>query len=59
VVAEFGDSVVLNEYCADDRDILLRYQTVRAIFVNGTEIGWGYQAPKEGIREAISKALNS
>jgi len=59
VVAEFGDAVVLNEYCADDRDILLRYQTPRAIFLNGTEIGWDYQAPKEGIREAISKALNS
>ncbi len=58
VVAEFGDSVVLNEYCGDDREILLRYQTPRAIFLNGTEIGWGYQAPKEGIREAISKALN-
>jgi GNAT superfamily N-acetyltransferase len=59
VVSEFGDSVVLNEYCADDRNILLRYQTLRAIFVNGTEIGWGYLAPKEGIREAISKALDS
>jgi len=56
VVAEFGDSVILNEYCGDDRDILLRYQIPRAIFLNGTEIGWGYQAPKEGIREAISKA---
>lgn len=59
VAAEFGDSVALNEYCADDRDILLRYQTPRAIFINGTEIGWGYEAPKEGIREAISKSLNS
>jgi len=59
VVAEFGDSVVLNEYCGDDRDILLRHQTARAIFLNGTEISWGYQAPKEGIHEAISKALNS
>jgi len=59
VVAEFGDSVVLNEYCADDRNILLRYQTSRDIFVNGSEIWWGHAAPKEGIREAISKALNS
>jgi len=58
VVTEVGDSVVLNEYCADDRDILVRYQTPRAIFVNGDEIGWGYPAPKKGIREAISKALN-
>src|SRR4030042_367468 len=58
VVAEFGNSVVLNEYCADDRDILLRYQIPRAIFVNSKEIGWGYEAPKEGIRESISRALN-
>ena len=59
VAAEFGDSVVLNEYCADDRDTLIHYQTPRAIFVNGTEIWWGHAAPKEGIREAISKALSS
>jgi len=59
VVAEFGDSVVLNEYCADDHVILSRYQTPRGIFINGKEIGWGYEAPKEGIREAVSKALNN
>jgi GNAT superfamily N-acetyltransferase len=59
VASEFGDAVVLNEYCADNRDILLRYQAPRAIFVNGKEIGWGYEAPKDGIREAISNALNS
>ena len=59
VAAEFGDAVVLREHCADDRDILVCHQTCRAIFVDGTEISWGYVAPKEGIREAISKALNS
>ena len=59
VVAEFGDKLVLHEYCADDRDTLRRYQIPRAIFVNGKEIGWGYEAPKEGIREAISEALGS
>lgn len=26
-------------------------------FVNGKEIGWGYEAPKDGIREAIEKAM--
>jgi GNAT superfamily N-acetyltransferase len=58
VAAEFGDAVVLNEYCADNRAVLLRYQIPRAIFINGKEIEWGYEAPKDGIRESISQALN-
>jgi len=57
VVAEFGDLVVLREYAAHERAVLLRYQIPRAILVNGREIGWGYESPKEGIREAISAAL--
>jgi GNAT superfamily N-acetyltransferase len=57
VAAEYGDSVVLNEYSADDRETLLRYETPRAVYVNGKEIGWGYEAPKDGLREAISEAL--
>ena len=58
VTAEFGDSVVLNEYSADDRAVLCRQQISRGIFVNGHEIGWGYEAPREGIREAIVQALS-
>jgi L-amino acid N-acyltransferase YncA len=58
VVAEFDDSVILNEYPADDPAILQRYQTPRGIFINGREIGWGYEAPKDGIRKAISEAQN-
>ena len=57
VAAEFVDLVVLREYPSDEQAILLRYQIPRAILVNGREIGWGYEAPKEGIREAISAAL--
>jgi GNAT superfamily N-acetyltransferase len=57
--AEFGDAVVLHEYPADDRDVLLKHQTPRAIFVNGREIGWGYEAPKDGIRAAIQEALRA
>lgn len=57
VASEFGDAVVLREYPADDREVLCRYQTPRGIFVNGREIGWGYEAPREGIREAIVQAL--
>jgi len=57
VAAEFGESVVVHEYCADERSILSCYQIPRGIFINGKEIWWGHEAPKEGIREAISKAL--
>jgi GNAT superfamily N-acetyltransferase len=57
VTAEFGDAVVLNEYSADDRAALLRHQICRGIFVSGREIFWGHEAPRDGIREAIHKAL--
>jgi len=57
VAAEFGGSVALNEFSADDRPALLRHQIARGIFINGREIGWGYEAPKAGIREAIGQAL--
>lgn len=57
VVNEYGESLMLNEYPADDRATLLRFEIPRAIFVNGKEIGWGYEAPKDGLREAISHAL--
>ncbi len=57
VAAEFGDRVLLHEYDAGDPAILHKYQLERGIYINGAEIFWGYDAPKEGIREAIEKAL--
>jgi len=57
VAAEFGDAVLLVEHCADDPDVLAEFGTARGIFVNGREIGWGYEAPKEGVRAALSEAL--
>nr|MBN2278493.1 GNAT family N-acetyltransferase [candidate division Zixibacteria bacterium] len=59
VAAEFADKVIFNEYSADDPEILRKYQTPRAIFINGKEISWGYEAPREGIREAITEALKN
>jgi hypothetical protein len=59
VTDEFGDAVALCEYCADDPAILRRYQIPRAIFIDGKEIGWGYEAPEEGIRTAITEALGA
>jgi hypothetical protein len=58
VVSEFEGKVVLREYPAHDGGVLKKYQNPRGIFVNGKEIGWGWAAPKEGIREAISKELD-
>ncbi len=57
VCQEFGSRVRLREFSAEDREVLLQYQISRAIYVNGEEIGWGFEAPKEGIRDAIERAL--
>ncbi|MGB2982955.1 MAG: GNAT family N-acetyltransferase [Candidatus Bipolaricaulia bacterium] len=57
VCAEFGDRVFLNESCAEDHKLLLACGIERAIYINGQEIGWGYEAPKDGIRKAIEQAL--
>ena len=56
VAAEYGEEVILREYSADNREQLLKHQISRGIFVNGKEISWGYEAPREGIREAIENA---
>lgn len=57
VAAEFGDAVVLRECDAGDPAVFQRHQISRAIYVNGQEIFWGGEAPRESIREAIEKAL--
>ena len=56
VAAEFGGSVLLREYCSDDPQVRSKYGIHRAIFVNGIEVSWGYEAPKEGLREKIREA---
>lgn len=57
VAAEFGEQVLLREHPADDHEALRRHGIPRGIFVAGKEIGWGYEAPREGLREAIRAAL--
>jgi GNAT superfamily N-acetyltransferase len=58
VCTEFDDKVILREYSADDREQLKKHQISRAIYVNGKEISWGYEAPRKGIREAITQILS-
>ncbi|RLG31134.1 hypothetical protein DRN97_09735 [Methanosarcinales archaeon] len=57
MVEESKSKVILNEYCADKRSIFLRYQIPRGIFVNGKEVWFGHEVPKDGIRKATLKAL--
>jgi GNAT superfamily N-acetyltransferase len=57
VCAEYGDRLVLNEYNCGDKDVLERYQTERAIFINGEPKSWGYEAPRDGLRKEIDSAL--
>jgi hypothetical protein len=56
VAQEFGESVLLREYCSDDADIRSAHGIFRAIFVNGKEVGWGYEAPKDSLRQVIREA---
>jgi len=56
--AEFGAALLLREYSADAPEIRARYGIYRAIFIDGHEVSWGYEAPKEGLRAAIREALN-
>lgn len=57
VVAEFGDRVVLNEHRADGAETLAASGIPRALYVDGQEVSWGYEAPRDGIRDAIRNAL--
>ena len=59
VAGAFGDSVLLREYCSDDPEIRSAYGVSRGIFVNGKEVGWGYEAPRDGLREKIREAQHS
>jgi GNAT superfamily N-acetyltransferase len=59
VCHEFSERGRLREFQAEGHEILLKYQLARAIYVNGQEIGWGYEAPRKGIRAAIQQALEA
>ncbi len=57
VCAEYGDDVILNEYNCGNKDILEKYQTSRALFINGKPKCWGYEAPRDELRNEIDKVL--
>lgn len=59
VAEEFGDKVGLREYCSDDAGVRLEFGVFRGIYIDGREVSWGYEAPKDGLREAIRSALGA
>jgi len=57
VAGEFGERIVVREFCNDRLETLRRYEIPRALYVNGVEIEWDYEDAERGIREAIRAAL--
>ena len=57
VCQEFGNQVVLNEFCLDDREELERRGAEGRIYFNGRSPHWSYELSKDGIRELLSKEL--
>ena len=59
VAAEFGERVLLNERSVNDLAEVLPHGLPRAIFLNGREVFWGYEAPKDGLRTEIGKEIEA
>lgn len=57
VCAEYGDRVILNEFNCGNKNVLERYQTSRALFINGAPKDWGYAAPRDELRNEIDRAF--
>jgi hypothetical protein len=58
VCKEFGEEVILNEFCVDDRETLMKYGINCGTYVNG-KWPWNTYGPleKEEIRETLKRAL--
>jgi hypothetical protein len=59
VVKEFKENVIFNLNEIEEQGVEEEFGLPRAIFVNGGEIFWGYEAPENGIRDAITNEINS
>jgi GNAT superfamily N-acetyltransferase len=57
VCAEYGDKVIFNEFNCGNKDILDKYQTSRALFINGKPKDWGYAIPRDELKKEIDRAL--
>jgi len=57
VCKEFGDGVVLNEVCLDEREEMEKHGADALTYFNGQSPHWSYELSKDGIRELLNKAL--
>jgi GNAT superfamily N-acetyltransferase len=57
VCAEYGDKVILNEFNCGEKQNLEKFQTSRALFINGEKKDWGYAAPSDELRKEIEKVF--
>jgi GNAT superfamily N-acetyltransferase len=57
VASEFRGQVVLREYRSDNADMVKRVGLIRALFINGKQVNWGYAVPKEELRKQLSELL--
>jgi hypothetical protein len=54
-----GQKVIVNKFNCGSKEIADKYQTNRAIFINGKYEDWGYEAPRDELREKIDQALEN
>ena len=54
---EFGDQVIFQEYDTSNRDTLLEWGIVDAVYVNGKPVSYGPPPPYEKIKGIIQKAI--
>ncbi len=59
VCESYGDKVVCNEFNCAELAILDKYQTNRALFINGVRKDWGYAAPRDELKKEIDLALSA
>ncbi len=57
VASEFHDQAVLREYRSDNADTLKKFGLIRALFINGKRVNWGYAAPKVELRKQLNTLL--
>jgi hypothetical protein len=57
VCNEFGDQVVRNEFCLDERDELDKHGAQALTYFNGQSPHWSYQLSKDKIRELLDRCV--
>jgi len=57
VCKEFGDRVVLNEVCLDEREEMEKHGADALTYFNGQSPHWSYELSKKGIREMLDKCV--